>query len=213
MEAGKNPVQKIPLMVTGDDAEVFTELLFDNDGGGEGGEFNDNKLTEETGTGRETMDRRSNRMETQELHYMNSLFMHTCEVKNAIRDEMDRYHKQKKRMRKMMNKHLNSLIRYPKLIHGIRVSAQRCEGGEGSDESKMNKRGNDYSENSLFFQDDENLLTLIRNPNSIHKSWDKYKFGIGDKKAAKTFTSKERWGGVVNTPIIGGRLHGTQLQR
>ena len=77
-------------------------------------------------------------------------------------------------------------------------------GGEGSDGSDSNRRDNNYSENSQIFQDDENFLTLIRTTNIIHDLWDEFEFGIGDRKAAKSFTSKER--GAVHAPIIGGRL-------
>ena len=44
--------------------------------------------------------------------------------------------------------------------------------GEGGDGSERNRRENDYSENGRIFQDDESLLTLIRDPNSIHELWD-----------------------------------------
>ena len=191
IEAGTNPVQKIPLMVTGDDAKVFIELLVDNDGGGGGGGFSVNQLTEVTGVGRGTTDRRSNMMGTHELHYMNSILVHLREDKKAIRDEMARFHEQEKRMWKMMNENLKASMRHPTLMHGILAPEQRREGGEGSDESEMYIRENDYSENSWIFQDNESLLTLNRNPNSIYELWDEYEFRIGDRKAAKAFTNKE----------------------
>ena len=92
----------------------------------------------------------------------------------------------------MMSKNLKLLMRHPMLMHGMRAPAQHREGGENSDGSYRNTRENDYSENSQIFQDDENLSTLTRNPNSIHELWDEYEFEIGDRKAAKEFTSKER---------------------
>ena len=94
----------------------------------------------------------------------------------------------------MINKNLNFLRRHPTLIHDICAPAQRREGGEGSGGSERNRRENEYSENSWIFQDDENLLTLTRNPNSIHELWDEDEFGIGDRKVVKSFTSKERGG-------------------
>jgi len=60
-------VEKVPLMVTGDDAEVFIDLLLSSEG--------------ENGAGLEGADaatatRRSNREGAQEAHYTNSLLIH-----------------------------------------------------------------------------------------------------------------------------------------
>ena len=38
----------------------------------------------------------------------------------------------------------------------------------------------------------KSLTRLTRNPNSLHELWDEYEFGIGGRKAAKEFTSRER---------------------
>ena len=191
MEAGTSPVQDIPLMMTGDDVEVFIELILDNDGGGGGGGggVDDNQFIEVTGVGRRIMERRSNMMGTHELHYINSLLIHLREKNKAIRDEMARYHEKEKRMWKMMNKNLKSLMRRLAMMYGIHEPAQRHEGGDGSD---RNRWENDYSKNSQICQDDENLPTLTHNPTIIHEFWDKYEFGIRDRKAVKNFTSKER---------------------
>ena len=139
MEAGTNPVQKIPLMATGDDAEVFIILILDDNGGGGGG-IDDNKLTEVTYVKRGTIERISNRMETHQLYYTNSLLIHLREDNMAIRNEMARCHQREKRMWKMMTKNLKSLTSRPALMHGICVPTQRREGSKGSDGSDRNRR-------------------------------------------------------------------------
>ena len=105
-------------------------------------------------------------MGIQELHYMKSLLIHFREDNNAIRDDIARCHKQKKRIWNMINKNLKSLMRYLVLMHSVRALARHREVDEGSG---RNRRDNDYSDNSQICQDDENLPTLTRNPNSIHE--------------------------------------------
>ena len=92
MKAGTNQVQKVPLMVMGDDSELFIKLLLDNDGGGQGGGSDNIQLTESAGVGRVTMETRCNMMEAQELHYMNYLLVHLREDNNVIRGEVATCH-------------------------------------------------------------------------------------------------------------------------
>ena len=74
---GENPVIKIPLMVTGDDASVFIDLLIND--AEEGEERSETSMTNvvpvSAGTRTtQTADiRRIHRLGKQELHYMNSL--------------------------------------------------------------------------------------------------------------------------------------------
>ena len=69
MEVDTNLVQKILLIVTGDDAQAFIEFLLDNNGWGEGGI--ENQHTEAAADlGRVSMKIMSNMMETHELRYI-----------------------------------------------------------------------------------------------------------------------------------------------
>ena len=77
------------------------------------------------------------------------------------------------------------------LIYCIQVPAQRYECDEGSDASDKNMSTDD-SYNNWIWKDDEHIPTLTPNPNSIHKLWDEYEFWIGNTKAEKAFSSKEK---------------------
>ena len=127
MEAGTHPVQKIHLMVVGNDTEVFVKLLLADNGGrgggGRGGGDNNQFTDVAGGVGRGTMERRSKIMGTQELQYMNSLLIHLREDNKAMRDVMAIYHEREKRMLKMLNANLKTLMRHPALMHGIHVPA------------------------------------------------------------------------------------------
>ena len=76
-------------------------------------------------------------------------------------------------------------------MYGIHVPAYRHEDDEGIDGSNRNRREDD-SENNQIYNNDEHLSTFTQNINIIHEIWDKYKFGIENRKAANEFLSKER---------------------
>ena len=165
-------MEKVPLMVTGDDAEVFIDLLLSSDG--------------ENGAGLEGADaatavRRSNREGAQEAHYTNSLLIHLRDDNMQIRNEMTRMHERERRMMAVISKNLRQLMRNPALMHGRNVVLDRpVSVGDSSSSELVQEQNVDV------------MANLTRNPSTLHEIWNEWEFGIGNRKAAKYFTIRER---------------------
>ena len=75
---------------------------------------------------------------------------------------------------------VNSNLRRIAMIPGARQA-------RGHDRSGGNENGGDATRGTIPF-----TLTLVKNPKSLHVLWQEYEFGVGGRKPAREFSSKER---------------------
>ena len=198
LDDGINPIKKVALLVTGDDAEVFIDVLLEDEESG-----NETGGALAGGAQQLTLDRRANRMGTQELNHMNSLLLHLREDNKSLMEEMQRMHEREVRLLKLQNKNLRKLMRQPALMHGVPVQRRARiapvfnaatvindrseEEAEAAEEEDV---GGHWRRNPPRVVDEMRKLT--RNPRSIHELWDEWQFGIGNRIPAKDFTSRDR---------------------
>ena len=168
MEVDTNSLSKVALLVSGDDAEVFIDLLLENPA--------DNQTTEQ-----QTLDRRANRVGQQELNHMNSLLLHIREDHKNMLDEMQRMHERELRLIKIQNKNLRNLMRRPALMHGVPMREIENRG----DQEEI---GRAIETNRVVDQ----IPNLSQNPRSVHELWDEWQFGIGNRLPAKDFSARDR---------------------
>ena len=169
----ETPVEKVPLMVTGDDAEVIIDLLL-SEGGENGAGFD--------GADAETAARRNNREGAHEAHYTNSLLIHLCEDNKELRKEITRVHERERRIMQVINKNFCQMMRSPALMHGHNLVWDRP--------ASISDSSQEYSDHENVI--DDVISTLSRNPSTLHKIWNEWEFGIGNRKVAKYFSIAER---------------------
>ena len=163
-EGESNPVKKVPIIVSGEEATlVLTEVNVDDDedGGGSGGASS--IVGSDAGTAAQiqlllstvrTLTRQNDELKT-ELQ----VFKNTC---NTLLEQV------------------NSNLRRIAMIPGARQA-------RGHDRSGGNENGGDATRGTIPF-----TLTLVKNPKSLHVLWQEYEFGVGGRKPAREFSSKER---------------------
>jgi len=162
-EGQRNPVKKIPIIISGEEATLMlTEVNVDDDedGGGNGGSI---RVGSDAGTAAQvqilvstvrTLTRQNDELKT-ELQ----VFKNTC---NTLLEQV------------------NSNLRRIAMIPGARQA-------RGHDRSGGNENGGNATRGTIPF-----ALTLVRNPKSLHVLWQEYEFGVGGRKPAREFSSKER---------------------
>ena len=88
--------------------EVFIDLILND----VGGSVANNQHGALAGGDRGTLERRGNRMRSQELNHIYSLLIHLQEDNKSLRYEMRRIHEREKRMLKLVNRYLRNLMRF-----------------------------------------------------------------------------------------------------
>ena len=161
---GENPVEKLPLMVTGADAQVFIELLLTNDD-----EFNEGDANGRMG--------RPPGQRDQQMLFMNSHLIGLRRDNAQLRVEMQRTTVLHERQLAVLNRNIRQLMRN-RFAHG-NAAAQIRE--ENDDAMVLEER-----------EEEENPATLATGLKTLHDLWLEYEFGIGNRKPAKDFTPQER---------------------
>lgn len=95
LSEGENPVEKVPLIVTGTDAEVHIEVLIEDDIGADG--------------------TRPRRLDIDQLRHMNTLLVNLRRDNADLRGEVARIHERYEQLLKTMNRNLIHLMRNPVL--------------------------------------------------------------------------------------------------
>ena len=93
---GENPVEKVPLIITGTDAELHIEVLIDDD----------MDHTEANGT-------RPRRLDVEQMRHMNTLLVNLRRDNTELRAEVARIHERHERLLMTMNRNLIHLMRNP----------------------------------------------------------------------------------------------------
>lgn len=164
LELGENPVKKEPLAVTGDDAQVYIDLLLFSEEN-----RNDRDSTQAViHTGRAT-----SRMEHQQMNYFNSLLLHLRQDNAEIKTELSRNYERQNRILQIMNRNIKQIMRNPALSHSQVRHVNADENNAINPVSDIN-------------------ATLSNMPRTLHELWNEYEFGSGRSKPAKHFTASER---------------------
>jgi hypothetical protein len=161
---GENPVRKIPLGVTGIDAElIIDELMQDETEAGNGGNVD---VRVRSG------------MERQEMHLLQSQIVHLRRELKDMRSESDRRHE--------MSQHHNTKV--IKLLHRIAATPGRRQ------VSLQDDMLTDVvpAPGATPVQVPSTVVALSKGPKTLHDLWVEWKFGTGGRKPASTFTSHER---------------------
>ena len=99
LQDGENPVTKVPLIVSGTDAEVHVELLIDAD-------------TNDGGNGT-----RPRRLDVEQMRHMNSLLINLRRDNADLRNEVARIHERHEHLLTRMNRNIIHVMRNPVLRH------------------------------------------------------------------------------------------------
>jgi len=99
LQDGENPVTKVPLIVSGTDAEVHIELLIDAD-------------TNDGGNGT-----RPRRLDVEQMRHMNSLLINLRRDNADMRNEVARIHERHEHLLTRMNRNIIHVMRNPVLRH------------------------------------------------------------------------------------------------
>ena len=174
---GQNPVQRIPIIVTGHDDQVFiTEVFPDEDVDGGGNGAGNIAANVEAGGGRDDLLRAVHAqvgIQRREGHTRGETILSRLDQLREYTVQMDqRQNLQMNRMHRSIHRIALQPVQRPAHIGGVDAAV---DGGQETDGmvSRLN-------------------ATLVKNPRSLHIIWQEYELGIGGRKPAKNFTAAER---------------------
>ena len=190
-ENSKNPVQKIPLVVSGEEGVLIIDEMMDEDD-------DDN----EEGEGQNNNNRRGRNSRSDStqirllLNNVKQLTRQNVELKNEL-------HIFKHTCTTLLEQ-LNTSVRRVAMNPSIR-SHGRLRGGPSTPSSNRSNNNtiinidgtisNTSSPTSTTTANEEQVpyeSTLVKCPKSLYVLWNEWEFGIGGRKAAKMFSSRER---------------------
>lgn len=191
LQGGENPVEKVPIIVTGFDAQVHIDLLIDDD--------NNNAVV--GGAPR--------RIEAEQMRHMNSQLMALRRDFTELRAEFGRLTERQEQRSNVMSRNIIHLMRSPVLTLRCRTPHQRNNAPPADNigqqqQPQPQQQQQPQPAHMQNFQELENAIaineeatqalpaTLSRNPRTLHTLWLEYEFGLGNRKAAKDFTREER---------------------
>jgi hypothetical protein len=165
---GTNPVKKIPLVITGNEGEVYIDEIPDgmvgNDANGRAG----------NNVGGGFIDRPVR----QQLLAIHSQLLGLTRADEELRGAIQNFQIQSTRQFKTLNSNLNRIAIQP---------ARRVAPNAGND-------GNDgqHHNNPTAAGNNGGVATLSPTPRCLYILWQEYQDGIGGRKAARLFTLRER---------------------
>ena len=162
----ENPVVKVDMIVTGHDARVFIDFNEEED---------DVSQRNFSGTVRMIIDH-------EQIRYTNSLLVWLRKDNQELRVELKRRHEIQEISNKKIMRSVNHIMMNPiRSLRNSNATNNLRNIFEGTNEATTT-RG----------EVEMNSALLSNNPKSLHTLWNEYEFGLGNNKAAKDFTSKER---------------------
>ena len=162
LETAENPVKKVPIAITRDEAEYLIDELDDE----EQGEVNIGN----DGAGANTNERR--RLTDLQYRILLSSMRHLQRDVAALGANSERRGRQVDHRLATKDRNINRLS----IVQARRtIRAQNAENEEEGNAGSRNR-----------------ISELSRLPKTLHALWQEYQFGSGNKKAAKDFTPQER---------------------
>ena len=167
----ENPVVKVDMIVTGHDARVFIDFNEEED---------DISQRNIAGTVR--------RIDHEQIRLTNSLLVGLRKDNQELRVELKRRHEIQEISNKKIIRSVNHIMMNP--IRSLRNS--NTTNNLTNTNNLGNRVGGTNEATTTRGEVEMNSALLSNNPKSLHTLWNEYEFGLGNNKAAKDFTSKER---------------------
>lgn len=181
-----NPVKKIPLIISGEEgALIINELTDDDNDGGNGGAGVQQRggVVGIGGVG-------GNSVDSNQIRFLVSAVKSLNRQNEELKNEL---HVFKSTCNTLLSQ-LNTSVKRIAIIPSVRANSVRHQNGGGGMTIEIGGDGNDNGgtsrgggSSSIPYES-----TLCKCPKSLHVLWQEYEFGVGGRKAAKTFSSKER---------------------
>ena len=167
LTADENPIEKVSIIVTGNEAQVFIDLLLEDDNGN-----NDVVNQSRAGAG-------PRRIDDEQIRHMNSLMLGLRRDNAELLAELRRRSDINERMLRQVNRSVTHMTRNP-LRRQLQSNAQ-------------NESDRDLDNAVAATADEETSAVLLSKcPKSLHALWNEYEFGLANHKAAKDFSPSER---------------------
>jgi hypothetical protein len=168
-----NPIEKVILVVDGEDAQLVMDVLFDGD---------ENETDTETTHRSPRVSGRN--VNQQEIRFLRSQIMHLREENRELKIELERRDKKLERQLNFLNRNVQRIANAPGRRH-------ITQGGISTPQSLEIQNA---EENRV--EEEQGRLTAVlgKHPRSLHDLWNEYEFGSPGHKPAKDFTPKERGG-------------------
>ena len=168
LEAGENPVAKVPIVVTNMQGGMMLAEVECAEGNGNGND--DHNRSDPSHQSRNRFGRDSN-----DFQYIYSV-LNTLKNENMrLKDEVEKLKSTTKTQLQLINSSIVRLI--PVATYRSGQAANRHSTGGNPSSAR---RGVTFTS------------SLCKNPRTLHVLWDEWEFGCGGRKAAKNFTSRER---------------------
>lgn len=172
LDDGINPISKIPLVITGDEGEVYMDPIAEDDGAayGENGGANNN------GGGGGGEGAFVNCPTRQQLLALHSQMIQLREHINTLRTNLEEDRVTRNRQYNTMNTNIRHMALQP----------ARCV-------VYNNDNANNAQQHDAVEQEHGNpAATLSPTPRTLFVLWEEYQHGVGGRKAARLFTPQER---------------------
>lgn len=166
--ADENPIEKISIIVTGNDAQVFIDLLLEDDDGNNA-VANQNRV----GAG-------PRRIDDEQIRHMNSLMIGLRRDNEELQAELRRRSEIHERMLRQINRTVTHMMRNP-LRRRMQPNVQN-----------ESDRDLDNAVAAAAAEEETSAALLSKCPKSLHALWNEYEFGLANHKAAKDFSPSER---------------------
>lgn len=179
LEAGDNPVAKVPIGVAGVDAELIIDEIMG--GGGEGGEGHDARVLQ--GMGR------------QEVRILSSQVQHLRRELADTRAEAERRDVQMKHTLTRINRNVARLAATPGRSRVANGPVGEADAGAGATSGDGSEEGGVEAQPGapgVPAQPPRRVASLMARPRTLHLLWHEYEHGGNGRKAAKDFTLSER---------------------
>ncbi len=177
LPGGQNPVQRIPIIVTGHDDQVFITEVFPEEDVDHVHDARNLAANVGGGGGRDDLLRAVHAqvgIQRREGHDRGEALTTGLDRLNEYIIQMDERHTQQvNTLRRSIHRIALQPVQRPRVDEDGGTEG----GGGGRDAAETVTRVN---------------ATLIKNPRSLHLLWQEYEFGIGGRKPAKNFTAVER---------------------
>jgi hypothetical protein len=178
LEPLTNPIKKVPIVVTGNEGEVYIDEIPDDlvpgAGGINGGNGNN------TGA---FVDRPIR----EQLLAVHSQLLQIRRGQDELREQVQNHHIQHTRNSQTMLSNIRRLARTPGRRFGNGGGVNDGVGGEGN-----NGNGGGAAANNNNNNDGPGAAALSPTPRCLFTLWNEYMVGIGGRKAARLFTAAER---------------------
>ena len=180
LEPGENPVKKVLLVITGEDAEVHIDEVFDDNDQPPANNNNNNNEIQPQDPQMAANLQPNNNLNTRGIQ--NANFRALYAQNTALRREVQELRTEVQRVGERETQHfgiLNTSIR--------RIALQPVQRPRNNNNNANGNNNNNNNNNN-----NHNAATLSPNPRTLHVLWQEYEFGIGGRKAARLFTAAER---------------------